>query len=645
MVWNLAPEWISLAFLTIIMVYSGKLTFTVALRDKIFRFGLICTFISISCNLLSTYMLYAYKSLPAWSVIAVTTLYFCLTPLVSVVYFYYTVALLRYDYSAKKIHIAWHLFLIPYIIYLFFIVSNLWTGSIFVLDKEQGYVTGSHIFITYIVFFFYCCSITALAVIMRKRANKMIVSILLVFPMVALIFVGLQKLFPDTILTGTASVTTALILYLYLQSKQLSVDSLTGLLNRAVFLKTAAAVIQSNRPATAVVVSMNEFKNVNDHFGQARGDDLLCQTADFLQKLLPKVPVYRTSGDRFSFILFEKEQNNLDIIINAIQTRMKKGWHTGNIECMLSVSIAVANTSDTEGSLSKALSGMEYALSKCKRNPHMVYCRYEPSMRAAETRRNEVKKALEYAMKNDGFELRYQPVWSVAERRFVQAEALLRMKQTAIQNLFPDEFIPLSEETGIIVEMTYWILDTVCAFIARMDDYAKKHGEKPLERISINFSFLQFLQPDLKNKVIGIIEKNHVSFNRIKIEVTERLLIENNELVTRFMDSAYEYGIGFALDDFGVGYSNLEALLNLPFDAIKIDKGLVWTTKGNEEKEMFLKALTYGFHSLKRHVVAEGIETKEQLDFITACGCDLIQGYYFAKPMSDNECLEFLFES
>lgn len=362
----------------------------------------------------------------------------------------------------------------------------------FAPHPQLGYVKGEYIFVTYLVFFFYCFAITLMAVLMHKRANKMIVSILLVFPMVALAFVGLQQLFPEIILTGTASVTTALILYLYLQSKQLSVDALTGLLNRDVFLKTATMIIQANRPCTAVVVSMNDFKNVNDHFGQARGDDLLRQIGDFLQKTIPEIPVYRTSGDRFTFLLSEKDESRLDEIVLEIHRRLSKSWHTGNVECMLSASIAVANTSDTEGSLQVALGSMEYAIMKCKKNPDMLYCRYEPSMRVTENRMSAVKRALADALKNDGFELRYQPIWSVAEQRFVQAEALLRMKQTEIEGLFPDEFIPIAEETGLIVEITYWILDKVCAFINTIDECAQAKGGTTLDRISVNFSFLQF---------------------------------------------------------------------------------------------------------------------------------------------------------
>lgn len=265
-------------------------------------------------------------------------------------------------------------------------------------------------------------------------------------------------------------------------------------------------VIQADKPACAVVVSLNDFKNINAHFGQTIGDVLLRQLACFLKTTLEDIPVYRTSGDRFTFILTEKDLPRTEALIHTIHGRLEHTWHTHNVECRLSASIAIADIAYAEGSLETAIRGTEYALTECKKNPDMVYCRYEPHLRAAENRRAAVKNALEDALAKDGFQILYQPIWSVGAQRFTQAEALL----------------------------------------------------------------------------------------------------------------------------------------SLPFDAIKLDKGLVWTVMGNPDKEHFIRHLVHGFLALDRHVVAEGVETQEQLDYISQCGCDLIQGYFFSKPLKPEDCLRFL---
>ncbi|MEG1432322.1 EAL domain-containing protein [Eubacterium sp.] len=640
MVWNLVGEWLSLTMICIIILYSRRSHYTFSLRDQIFNLSLWVIFVSIFCTLSSTYMLYNYQNLPLWLVSGTTTLYFAVTPLIAIVYFYYTAAVLCYDQKAKAIHPLWYFCCFPYLLYLAMVLTNPWHGLIYQVTPGVGYTQGSAIAITYLVFYVYCLGCLILTIALRRRVERRVMAILLVFPVIAFIFVFLQKFFPHVILTGSASMISALILYLYLQSTRLSIDPLTGLLNRSVFLKDATAVIQANRPACAVVVSLNEFKNVNAHFGQHTGDALLRQLALFLKATLGDIPVYRTSGDRFTFMLTSTDLPRTEDLLTQIHDRFDQAWQMDMVELRTSAAIAVADIAYAEGSLDTAIRGMEYALAECKKNPEMLYCRYEPQLRAAENRREAVKAALKKALVSDGFELLYQPIWSVEDQRFTQAEALLRLKQKEIPHLYPDEFIPVAEETGLIVEMTYHILKKVCDFFQVMD--ARSDTLVPLDRISVNFSFLQFLQPDLKERILDILAQGNVSPSRIKIELTERILIESTDLITRFMEDISSEGIGFALDDFGVGYSNTEALLSLPFDAIKLDKGLVWTVMGNPDSEHFLRHLVHGFLALDRHVVAEGVETQEQLDYIVKCGCNLIQGYFFSKPLEENTFLDFL---
>ncbi len=506
MVWNLVGEWLSLAIIIVISLYSIRSSYAFSIRDRIFNISLCVILFSILCTLASTYMLYSYDTLPLWLVTGTTTLYFAMTPLISVVYFYYTAAVLRYSQNARGIHPIWLFCCFPYLLYLAMVLTNPWHNLIYTIQPATGYTQGSAILITYLIFYVYCLGCLFLTLLMHHRVERRVTAILLVFPLIAFIFIFLQKFFPTIILTGSASVISALILYLYLQSTRLSVDPLTGLLNRSVFLKAATMVIQADKPACVVVVSLNDFKNINAHFGQTIGDVLLRQLACFLKTTLEDIPVYRTSGDRFTFILTEKDLPRTEALIHTIHGRLEHTWHTHNVECRLSASIAIADIAYAEGSLETAIRSTEYALAECKKNPEMVCCRYEPHLRAAENRRAAVKNALEDALAKDGFQILYQPIWSVGAQRFTQAEALL----------------------------------------------------------------------------------------------------------------------------------------SLPFDAIKLDKGLVWTVMGNPVKEHFIRHLVHGFLALDRHVVAEGVETQEQLDYISQCGCDLIQGYFFSKPLKPEDCLGFL---
>ncbi|MEA5072752.1 MAG: hypothetical protein VB030_01040 [Eubacterium aggregans] len=238
MVWNLVGEWLSLAIIIVISLYSIRSSYAFSIRDRIFNISLCVILFSILCTLASTYMLYSYDTLPLWLVTGTTTLYFAMTPLISVVYFYYTAAVLRYSQNARGIHPIWLFCCFPYLLYLAMVLTNPWHNLIYTIQPATGYTQGSAILITYLIFYVYCLGCLFLTLLMHHRVERRVTAILLVFPLIAFIFIFLQKFFPTIILTGSASVISALILYLYLQSTRLSVDPPYGVIKPQCLLKS-----------------------------------------------------------------------------------------------------------------------------------------------------------------------------------------------------------------------------------------------------------------------------------------------------------------------------------------------------------------------------------------------------------------------
>ncbi|WP_373266231.1 EAL domain-containing protein [Hungatella hathewayi] len=223
---------------------------------------------------------------------------------------------------------------------------------------------------------------------------------------------------------------------------------------------------------------------------------------------------------------------------------------------------------------------------------------------------------------------------------FTLAESLLRLPSTPLGPLYPSEFIPIAEETGLIVDITYYVLDTVCRFVHDL----LESGVTMLESVTVNFSGVQFSQHNPAEKVISIIESHRIPYRLIKIEITESVLAESCQELEEFIDLMHAKGVEVSLDDFGTGYCNLVSVLSMDVDVIKLDKSLLWAAQKDQKTAIMMKSLARSVHELGMRVVSEGVETDEQRAFAEECCCDWIQGYYYAKPMPGEDAKRFLAE-
>ncbi len=237
-------------------------------------------------------------------------------------------------------------------------------------------------------------------------------------------------------------------------------------------------------------------------------------------------------------------------------------------------------------------------------------------------------KWLEDAIQNDRFEIYYQPLYTVCDGSFTEAEALLRLKGPNGSYIPPDQFIPVAEESGQIVEIGCIVLRRVCGYIRHL---LSCHID--IETISVNLSVLQLLAEDAVPRLLGIIRDSGISPNRILFEITESVLIPNYKLIAEKITALRNAGVQFALDDFGTGYSNITNVINLPFDAVKIDKSLIWNSVKNRRCSIMIRELTRTFRRINLTVTAEGVETEEHDRFVRQCGCDKIQGFRYARPL------------
>ncbi|MDE5742559.1 MAG: EAL domain-containing protein, partial [Oscillospiraceae bacterium] len=243
---------------------------------------------------------------------------------------------------------------------------------------------------------------------------------------------------------------------------------------------------------------------------------------------------------------------------------------------------------------------------------------------------------IDKAIANRGFKIYYQPIYSIAEKKFVSAEALLRLKDETYGFISPELFIVAAERSGAIHKIGDYVMDEVCRFIAS-DEY-KRLG---LEYIEVNLSVAQCMSPDLAEKILHIMRRHNVSPDSINLEITETAMSYAQNTMTENIQRLYDAGLSFSLDDYGTGYSNINRVASLPLKIVKLDKSFV-DSEGNPKMWIVLQNTVKMIKDMDMHIVVEGIETKQVLEKFAGLKCDYIQGYYFSKPIPEEEFVEFI---
>lgn len=261
--------------------------------------------------------------------------------------------------------------------------------------------------------------------------------------------------------------------------------------------------------------------------------------------------------------------------------------------------------------------------------------RFDPDVEARFRRRQHLVELMRSSIRQHRFQIWYQPVYCLHGRHFCSAEALLRLTDYDGAPISPGEFIPLAEETGLIDELSWIVLEEVCRFLG-----AGRAG--PFQYVSINLSPRQFRDPGLIHRVRAALDRFQVPPGRLKIEITEQVFLEDTKRAEAIVSSLTDYGVRFFMDDFGTGYSNLSCVLGLPFEYIKLDRSLIAPLPDDPQAGLMVRTLIQLFHGLGKRLIAEGVETASQAELLCRCGADSIQGFYYAHPMPEGDFIRFL---
>ncbi len=411
-------------------------------------------------------------------------------------------------------------------------------------------------------------------------------------------------------------------------------DSLTDLPNHQLLRQRLMQAIQraaaGNQPVALLSVSLDRLRQVNNTLGYPAGDTLLRATARRLTGILPRsTAVARLTGNQFAIVLpAPRDRSTVIQIVEDIFDSLSRSFSLPGQDVFITTSIGIAIFPDDTDDISTLLRQADAALDWAKLQKSNSYRFYRADMPVVSGDELQLETWLRYALEREEFEVCYQPKQSLATGHIAGAEALIRWRHPEHGYISPARFVPLAEETGLIVPIGEWVLRTVCQQVATWF-----HSGQNTCAVAVNLSSVQLNQPQLCQILGDILAETHLPAEYLELEVTETALMQDIEPALALLHRLKQLGVRIAIDDFGTGYASLGYLRQLPIDTLKIDTCFVRGAPEQPKNQVILRHIIAMAHNLHLKVVAEGVETPEEMALLQDYGCDLIQGYWVGAPM------------
>lgn len=432
-------------------------------------------------------------------------------------------------------------------------------------------------------------------------------------------------------------------------------DTLTGLPNRDEFLNSVAATVQSCRTtgqhASIMMLDLDMFKRINSIHGYAVGDELLkavsgrltavlrsTDTVARLENARGTTSIYRLGGDEFGILLTGLDCTDftgqiVNRVIESVTGQIDIHGNEFHISCSVGVSLFPDHGSSAEALLKNASTALYYA----KLQGHNTFQLYNDELHKDSLESLKLENDLRHAIERNELELYYQPKIDLASGRVSSLEALLRWHHPELGMIPPNEFIPLAEETGLITAIGYWVLESACQQISQW----QQAGYTDIS-VAVNLSAAQFSQQNLLKRILGTVKKAGICPQQLELEITESTIMQNIDAASLTMRALHCSGIRISIDDFGTGYSSLNHLKRFPINTVKIDRSFVRDITSDPDDATIVSAIISMAHSMGLRVVAEGVETEQQLDILRDLQCNEIQGFLFSPPVSHDEATALL---
>ena len=632
--WSLSAELFSAIILALLMLsYRGQKQAPTR-RGQMYQLCLWLSMGSILLNVLCVLTIDYALHLPLWLNLLLNSLYFFVVVIMATVMAAHLFELiLEHVYDSHCLRKARRLLVGLALLFTAAVLWNLESGILFYFDDQNAYQRGP---LNSLGYGFLTVELLALVVCYlrnRRSVSRSMVHVMRTLPPLVVLLMVFQWLYPEILLNGAIITIADLILYISFQSRRLDLDSLTGVGNRKGFRNELSLRLAGRQRFQVILLGLQQFSDINRRFGHQLGDAFLYETARQLERLFPRGRVFRFGNVEFALLLPYPDDDGA-ARLQTIRDRFEKPLTLGTDQAVLTARLADLLCAGEHWTVGRLLEALEYSLDLARKGDGEPV-RFQGQAAQMLQRRKDLVSLMRQSLQERRFRVWYQPVWDTAAGAFTSAEALLRLSTPEGEAISPAEFIPLAEESDLINDLSWLVLEEVCRLLSGGTVSA-------LESVSINLSMQQFLDPNLVPRLRRCLDTYGLSPTQLKIEITERVAAQDIGRTAAVMEQLSGMGIHFYLDDFGTGWSNLSCALDLPFQCVKLDHSLLSAYPASPRSRQLIHGLVALFHELDVAVVAEGVETQAQADALGGCGVDWLQGYHLARPMPEEALVTFL---
>ena len=603
------------------------------LNSRVFLFFVVIGILDVIAELVSNYYITSGDGDFGLAAVVTTTIFYLFQALLPYALLCYIMTL--HDnklISVKKMLLAG----LATILLASIVLTNPFTEKLFYFDVSAGYVEGPWYRLMYYSALFHLAVILILVTSWRKEFGPQKIKVILVI----LILCGcggvIQLLHYSLLMTGFGMSLGILALFLTINNPNANRDSLTGVYNHLYLTRRSDELIAAGKSFHIITIYLYQLKHINKVAGVEGGDYILQLTAKKLEELCGS-RVFRITGKRFLVLTMSLQEYEYYItqIKKMFETDMQLDADSSKPATPVILSgIVHGQKLGTSGLM---LEYAEYLESLSMQNGMIEVIQDDQQTMDGFLYNKKVEQYLHTAIAQDLFEVYYQPVYSTEKNDFVTLEALSRLHHPELGWIAPDVFIQIAEKNHMIEQITDLQFKRVCMFINEHRDLMKK-----LFNIKVNLSSLDLMRSDCSSHFIRMMDDMDIHHDWIQFEITETVATEYNAGLGMVIDGFMAAGVRLCLDDFGSGYTNLNTVMRLPFSAIKIDRTLLFDICNDKKRAMFYQSIVETFHRMGYSIVSEGVETEEEMSLLSSWGVDMIQGYYFSRPLPVDELLKLL---
>ncbi len=598
--------------------------------NKLFGAVLLLSVADLALDIAGAYTIMYAALTPVWANYLVNTAFYAMQVLLPALMTSYVLLCAGKRYADEPRRL---LLLIPAAACILMLLTNPLTDWVFhlpVIDGVRRYARGRYFNLFYLGTGFYLGATVALVYIYREKLSRQQRLIIVGFILIVAAAMLVQFVFPGYLLTGVAVALAIQMMFFTLQNPEDMLDVISGAFNYNAMMIYLDAVIRRKGALWLAAVDVGGVRRVNSAFGLSAGNQVIREVGSFLSGIGGGVWAFRMMGTRF--LLVAPGEAWLHRTLSAVGERFDRPWPAGEDSVYLSATIRYFDNACPLDTSEEIVTLVDAAYSETYASGWGPRRRIGPELLRLSRRRSQVEDAVRDALSSGrGFSLCYQPIYHAKRDGFCWAEALLRLDDPVLGRISPAEFIPIAEKSGLILRVDELVIRMACQFLSR--------SRKP-ERLEINLSAAEFFRNPAQ-RIHTLARSLNADPSRICFEVTETATASRQSMLTEFMQDMMSLGYSFALDDFGTGYANISQIAQLPFSVAKLDRTLV---TGEAKGRILLEAVIGMFMRLGIDTVAEGVEDGETAERAIGHGATCIQGYYYAKPMTERELTEF-FES